>query len=609
MRITSSLVTILNGSMTRESYGRVQTGMSEKSIREMSKYERFHHSLAARTFQATLTGAIIIGFTTLLVGLGLFTNTVAGQHVSSAFNTSRNAAAILEKIVDVRPFSRATMEAYRAQSDEERAQMGTEEYRARFASLTKWKEYETICTVLADFEHSADAYAVYLAMYDEETSAMVYLADPSTTGKLMPGEWESVTREGMEKFLNWDGSGILYDTGHTENYGWLCTSGTPIYDDDGKPIAFVLIDMSMENVVRGMRNYAVQFFVMLLVTMLLYGYLVTRHMKRTLVQPIDAIADAAQEYAEDRRSGGQSTQHFASLGIRTGDEIENLSLVLADMERDLANYEDSLTKMAAEKERIHTELSLANRIQADMLPSIFPAFPERAEFDVYASMNPAKEVGGDFYNFFLIDEDHLCLIIADVAGKGIPAALFMMASMIILSNNAMMGKSPAETLEDTNTMICSHNQEEMFVTVWLGILEISTGKLVAANAGHEYPVLRHADGRFEVFKDPHGFVIGGMDGIKYREYEIQLEPGTKIFQYTDGVPEAINLESEMFGLERMVATLNEDCDAHPEQLLENVKKSVIDFVGEAEQFDDLTMLCLEYRGKGCEDAGRQQDED
>lgn len=258
-----------------------------------------------------------------------------------------------------------------------------------------------------------------------------------------------------------------------------------------------------------------------------------------------------------------------------------------------------------ETARISTELDLATRIQADMVPNIYPAFPDRREFDVYATMDPAKEVGGDFYDFFLIDPDHLCLVMADVSGKGVPAALFMMASKIILANNAMIGKSPGKILEDTNAAICSHNREEMFVTVWLGILDIPTGRLVAANAGHEYPVVKHADGTFEVFRDKHGFVVGGMAGLKYKEYEMQFEPGSKLFLYTDGVPEATDADGKMFGVDRMLEALNGVKDGTTVDVLKGVRASVDGFVKNAEQFDDLTMLCMEYRG--CEETDAEGD--
>ena len=253
-------------------------------------------------------------------------------------------------------------------------------------------------------------------------------------------------------------------------------------------------------------------------------------------------------------------------------------------------------KQQIENSKIKTELGLATKIQAGMLPSIFPPFPDRTEFDIYASMDPAKEVGGDFYDFFLVDDDHLCLVMADVSGKGVPAALFMMASKIILSNYAKMGKTPSEILTAANASICSGNREDMFVTVWLGILEISTGRLTAANAGHEYPVLMKPDGKFELYKDKHGFVIGGMPKLKYKEYTIDMKPGSKLFLYTDGVPEATDAEKQLFGNERMVAALNEKPNESPQEILKTVRTSVDAFVKDAEQFDDLTMLCLEYKG-------------
>jgi sigma-B regulation protein RsbU (phosphoserine phosphatase) len=231
-----------------------------------------------------------------------------------------------------------------------------------------------------------------------------------------------------------------------------------------------------------------------------------------------------------------------------------------------------------------------------MLPSKFPAFPDRKEFDLYATMTPAKEVGGDFYDFFFIDEKRLALVIADVSGKGVPGALFMMSAKIILQSIAMQRLSPSEVLYRMNKTLCSNNDAQMFVTVWMGILEISTGKLTAANAGHEYPILKQPGGAYEIYKDKHGFVIGGMDEIHFKEYELVLQPGAKLFVYTDGVPEATNGADEMFGTERMLDALNREKDDDPEQVLRNIHASVDRFVQGAEQFDDLTMMCIEYRG-------------
>ncbi|MBQ5978022.1 MAG: serine/threonine-protein phosphatase [Oscillospiraceae bacterium] len=278
-------------------------------------------------------------------------------------------------------------------------------------------------------------------------------------------------------------------------------------------------------------------------------------------------------------------------------EIGQLSEDVIDLAKELDQHIDRIGAITAEKERIGAELTLASRIQASMIPHVFPPFPDRHEFELFAVMDPAKEVGGDFYDFFLIDDDHLCLVIADVSGKGIPGALFMMVSAVILRSCAMLGRGAAEILTKTNEGICSNNQAEMFVTAWVGILELSTGKLTAANAGHEYPALKRADGSFALFKDKHGLVIGAMPDIRYREYELQLEPGDKLFVYTDGVPEASDAENKMFGTQRMLDALNGAPEASPEQLLRQVHRAVDEFVKDAQQFDDLTMLCVEYKGR------------
>ncbi len=251
-----------------------------------------------------------------------------------------------------------------------------------------------------------------------------------------------------------------------------------------------------------------------------------------------------------------------------------------------------------ENARIESELSMAASIQESMLPHIFPPFRERDDLDLFASMTPAKEVGGDFYDFFLIDHDHLGLVMADVSGKGVPASLFMMAVKILLQNQAMMSLSPAETLERANRQICAGNKEEMFVTVWIGVLDLNTGRLVAANAGHEFPIIRQPDGDFEILKDKHGLVVGAMESSKYTEYEVYLKPHAKIFLYTDGVPEATNAKNELFGMDRLLTALRASQDARARDILGAVNNAVSDFVKDAPQFDDLTMMCVEFAYEG-----------
>jgi sigma-B regulation protein RsbU (phosphoserine phosphatase) len=248
-------------------------------------------------------------------------------------------------------------------------------------------------------------------------------------------------------------------------------------------------------------------------------------LSRQVVKPIQKLTD------EVGNMHGENLDF--NWDMDTGDETQVLAESFASLTTRMKEYIAENEKIAVEKERISTELSLANRIQAAMLPSIFPPFPERTDIDIYALMDPAREVGGDFYDFFLIDKNHLCLVVADVSGKGVPAALFMMISKTIIQSYAKLGVSPAQILTTTNNTICANNEEEMFVTVWVGILDLRTGKMKAANAGHEYPVIKNKDGEFELLKDKHGFVIGGMAGCTYKQYDLDMEPGSKLFLYTD----------------------------------------------------------------------------
>ena len=312
---------------------------------------------------------------------------------------------------------------------------------------------------------------------------------------------------------------------------------------------------------------------------------------RTISKPIIRLTDTVKNTGEgdfDKKSD-----------IDTRDEIGDLARGFNKMQDDLKLYTENLQTVTAEKERISAELNVATQIQADMLPRIFPPFPQKKEIELFASMTPAKEVGGDFYDFFLIDEDHLALVIADVSGKGVPAALFMVISKTLIKNRVMQGGTPAQILHDVNNQLCEGNEADMFVTCWLGIFEFSTGILTAASAGHEFPAVCGPDRNFELFKDKHGFVLAGMEGARYRDYQIQLEQGGSLFVYTDGVPEATNAENEMFGAERMLASLNRSADKNPEVFIREVGAAVTAFTGEAPQFDDVTMVGMTWCGKDC----------
>ena len=291
-----------------------------------------------------------------------------------------------------------------------------------------------------------------------------------------------------------------------------------------------------------------------------------------------------------------------SLGKITGGDLNEVVNVRSASE--FASLSDDINRTvdvlkgyidAAEK-RIEQELELARAIQDSALPKNF-VFP-REDFELFATMDPAKEVGGDFYDFFFTDQHKLALVIADVSGKGIPAALFMMRAKTAIRGLAEAGREPEEILYRANNVLCEGNDAEMFVTVWLGIIDLNTGVMKCANAGHEYPTLMRKGEAFELMKDKHGFVLAGMEGVRFKSYEVTLAPGDRLFVYTDGVPEAINDAVEQYGTDRLLLTLNAVKEKTLKQVLPAVRQDIEEFASGAEQFDDITMLGFTYLGEG-----------
>ena len=369
------------------------------------------------------------------------------------------------------------------------------------------------------------------------------------------------------------------------------TTMVPVKNSSGEVSGLLCIQRPVSEINHARVPYLVTIAVGTIVLVIIASTLAVMILRMQFIRPLRRVSVEASRFAKENTKG-------ESLGgISRYRELSELARSIDTMETDMVNYMQDLTAATAEKERIVTELTLAKTIQENSIPNTFPPFPDRHDFGIFATMDPAREVGGDFYNFFFVDDDHLAIVIGDVSGKGIPAALFMMVTNILISDRTKMGGTPSQILAYANDNLCAHNEAEMFVTVWLGILELSTGKLIASNAGHEFPAVGHAGGGYEILKDKHGFVVGGMPGVSYSDYEIRLHPGDKLFIYTDGVPEATSSADGMFGLDRMLEALNRNSEASPEELLKNMRAAVDAFVKDDEQFDDLTMMCVEYKGK------------
>ncbi|MBO7681803.1 MAG: SpoIIE family protein phosphatase, partial [Clostridia bacterium] len=367
----------------------------------------------------------------------------------------------------------------------------------------------------------------------------------------------------------------------------------PIKDKDGKPVGILCVQRQMEALSETRNGYLINIAVTTILMIGMVALLFDWFLSSRVANPVRKIASETVRFSREN-----TLPETPLTDLTPGeDEIKLLAMHVDKMEYAIMNYTENLKNLRSERDRIESELYIANAIQQDVMPTEFPAFPERDEFDLYATMDPAREVGGDFYDFFFIDDDHLAIVMSDVSGKGVPAALFMMVTKIILKNRAMQGGSPGEILADVNRQLCDGNRQNMFVTTWLGILDVYTGELVTASAGHEFPAICRENGEFEFQKDHHGFVLGGMSGSRYKEDTYVLQPGDSLFVYTDGVAEASNAEDELFGMDRMLDSLNRSPHAAPDELIGILMDDIRAFAGDREQFDDITMLAFQYKGQ------------
>jgi sigma-B regulation protein RsbU (phosphoserine phosphatase) len=349
---------------------------------------------------------------------------------------------------------------------------------------------------------------------------------------------------------------IVYDT----DFGPMVMAWAPVFDSGGGLAAMVEADLSLDLVTAMLNRYITNIILICSAIILAAATLLTLIAGRMVSRPLAVLTESVKNFAGEEGVLGPIPK------VNTGDEIQTLSEAFGKMAGDIDRYAKNLALAAAENERIGAELDVARSIQSSMLPCIFPAFPERPELDIYAAMTPAREVGGDFYDFFLVDDDRLAVVMADVSGKGVPAALFMVNAKTLIKNAAQSGLSPKAVLEKVNNQLCD---------------------------GHEYPALRRAGGEYELVKEKPGFVLAGMEGTLYREHELYMEPGDRLFLYTDGVCEATDEHNVLYGTDRMLSALNRNRDAGCETLLHRIKEDIDAFACEAPQADDITMLILE----------------
>ncbi len=526
-----------------------------------------------------------------------FSDTNESSFKDHASNIAYTAAVnidgdLVKKVVDM------VYEQYRSFADDEIVtsdEWGSPEFDAfvgKYGWITEMPEYLSVLDYLKNIQNTniSTLSSIYLMVYDNsrEVPYALYVADAAEEDPCIPGVIDTFDEEDDFNVIENPDDGITPYVAHYDQYGWLVVTGAPIYDSNGDYAALMCVDLSMDGVKTHEYRFIITLTILLVVVTFILGAAYLIIIVKNIVEPINKLSMVASDYIHD----SEKKATFESVNIKRNDEIGNLTQAMKKMEHNLGLYINDLTRVTAEKERLGAELGVATRIQADMLPN---HFPKRDDFSLYATMTPAKEVGGDFYDFFAIDEDHIGLVMADVSGKGVPAALFMVITKTLIKNRALMGGDPAEVLYDVNNQLCENNASGLFVTVWFGILDLHECELVCANAGHDYPAVMNAGGEYELFKTENLPPLAAVENMQYICDTIHLEKSGRLFFYTDGVPEAKAEDGSRFSLEKMIATLNRDKDLHPKELLESMKKEIDDFVGDEDTFDDITMMSVEWK--------------
>ena len=527
---------------------------------------------------AVIVATVTVG--SIIVGVKTYRASTYRHYNDVAYQVARSAELLFDK------------EVLKNWSDLACEQESAEGRAESIAEVIESEEYQEYVDTFMKLRRGMDLNDIFIGAVSGDEICYILDTEPLEDRRFLLGD-----RSGIESYFS-DGVRTSWETGipyngyliHETDFGYNITAVYPVVYE-GRVLAFITVESPMRTLESDVNGFIFTVLIIVSIVSVILFVLTAFILVNLLIKPIKTISHEAAYFVENENEISENLKK-----IRNRDEIQVLAESVLRMEIGINEYISNLTKVTAEKERIGAELNVAAKIQADMLPGVFPAFPGRTEFDLYASMNPAKEVGGDFYDFFMIDDDHIGLVIADVSGKGVPAALFMVIAKTLIKNRALMGGSPSEVLAYANEQLGEGNEAELFVTVWFAIIEISTGKGIAANAGHEHPALRKKDGRFELIRYRHSPAVATMPGMNFREHEFKLNPGDSLYVYTDGVTEATDSSNTLFGTDRMIDSLNKNPDANPETLLKTVRTDIDEFVGDAPQFDDITMLGFKYIG-------------
>lgn len=364
----------------------------------------------------------------------------------------------------------------------------------------------------------------------------------------------------------------------------------PILNNQGDVVAFVKTQISLVQMEKGILRYVIESMVLNLTLAALITMVYTSYIRKNVIYPITGLSKGALEFANSHYKEQPNIQF-----TNTKDEIDNLSRTISKMTNDITEYVENIEHNVVEKEKLNAELRVAKEIQESLLPK---DFPETEQLDLFAMMTSANEVGGDFYDYFFLEENKVSMVLGDVSGKGIPAALFMASTKEIIKNRSTDGNPPYRVFEIANNKLSESSNNKMFVTSWHGVLDLDNGKLTYVSAGHPQPMIKRGDKGFEPLSQRNNRMLVAFEDTKYRQSTTELNPGDIVFVYTDGVIEARNKEDEFFGEERLIESLDKISEIAPDlkSMVVELRKEIMTYEKDSSQKDDCTMLAFRYKG-------------
>ena len=560
---------------------------------EKNKTIKNRRGLALKLLAAIIVIVAVVSVASIWVGRSIYWDDITKHYDTMAKQVAKSVEGVF------------TQQEFEEWGDLACRSVHGEDVSTQIEEITSSERYQEVKRLTENLCRSIEANDIYVVYYDTSVlddytpegfeegtwTPFCYLMDtyvvpeeqfPMGSGSVCDPDFRYQMKEYYEKGEDPEETIITY---FTDKY-ILTGLHTVSYGNGG--VAIVGVEMPIPTLESDMGEFVKKIVLIDLIVAAVLIILFTILMTFLIARPIRKVSGEAARFVDDNANVSEI------LGrIKTHDEIQTLSESLLSLEHGIRDYIENLTTVTAEKERYQTELNVAARMQADTLTSDFDI---RKELTLYATMTPAREMGGDFYDYFAIDDDHVGIVMADVSGKGIPAAMFMIVAKTLLKVRSTAGGTPAQMMYDVNNTLCMDNPFELFVTVWFAILTVSTGELVCSNAGHEYPVVLRDGNRYELLMTDNMPPLAAMEDLEFVDESIMLKPGDRIFLYTDGVPEAKNADGKRFGIDRMMDVLDRNKTTSPSTLLSDMEKEIRNFTGEMDPFDDITMMSIIWNG-------------